>query len=45
MTFFLMLTGCILVDDHDVQNIRLDSLRRHVGVVSQDIVSDWQQYF
>lgn len=31
------LSGCILVDDHDVQNIRLDSLRRHVGLVSQDI--------
>ncbi|KAK3008183.1 hypothetical protein RJ639_014507, partial [Escallonia herrerae] len=30
-------SGCILVDSHDVRNVRLDSLRRHVGLVSQDI--------
>lgn len=31
--------GSILVDNRNIQNIRLQSLRRHVGVVSQDIVS------
>ncbi|OVA10000.1 ABC transporter [Macleaya cordata] len=31
------LCGCILIDDHNIQNIRLESLRRHVGLVSQDI--------
>ncbi|XP_010245202.1 PREDICTED: ABC transporter B family member 29, chloroplastic [Nelumbo nucifera] len=31
------LSGCILVDNHDIQNIRLESLKRHVGLVSQDI--------
>ncbi|KAJ9181376.1 hypothetical protein P3X46_009513 [Hevea brasiliensis] len=31
------LSGCILVDDQNIQNIRLESLRRHVGLVSQDI--------
>ncbi|KAK2974249.1 hypothetical protein RJ640_016735 [Escallonia rubra] len=30
-------SGCILVDSHDVRNVRLESLRRHVGLVSQDI--------
>ncbi|KAH9738167.1 ABC transporter B family member 29 [Citrus sinensis] len=39
LIFFMLPRGCILVDDHDVQNIRLDSLRRHVGLVSQDISS------
>ncbi|GLT40659.1 hypothetical protein SLA2020_147740 [Shorea laevis] len=29
--------GSILVDDHNIQNIRLESLRRHVALVSQDI--------
>ncbi|WRX24319.1 ABC transporter-like [Theobroma cacao] len=32
--------GSILVDNRNIQNIRLESLRRHVGLVSQDIVSD-----
>ncbi|KAH9674558.1 ABC transporter B family member 29 [Citrus sinensis] len=40
LIFFMLPRGCILVDDHDVQNIRLDSLRRHVGLVSQDISSE-----
>ncbi|KAK9290662.1 hypothetical protein L1049_008835 [Liquidambar formosana] len=31
------LSGCILIDNHNIQNIRLESLRRHVGLVSQDI--------
>eukprot|EP00268_Persea_americana_P019638 TRINITY_DN2009_c0_g1_i11.p1 TRINITY_DN2009_c0_g1~~TRINITY_DN2009_c0_g1_i11.p1 ORF type:complete len:597 (-),score=90.90 TRINITY_DN2009_c0_g1_i11:1220-3010(-) len=30
------LEGCILVDDNDIQDIRLESLRRHVALVSQD---------
>lgn len=42
---FSMVTGSILVDNHDIQRIRLDSLRRHVGLVSQDIVSHWQLTF
>ncbi|PIA59136.1 hypothetical protein AQUCO_00400177v1 [Aquilegia coerulea] len=29
--------GCILIDNHDIQNIRLESLRRHISLVSQDI--------
>ncbi|RDX92815.1 ABC transporter B family member 29, chloroplastic, partial [Mucuna pruriens] len=33
------ISGCIMIDDHNIQNIRLTSLRRHVSVVSQDIVS------
>lgn len=33
-----MLTGCILVDNQNIQNVQLESLRRHVGLVSQDIV-------
>ncbi|XP_052172426.1 ABC transporter B family member 29, chloroplastic [Diospyros lotus] len=31
------LCGCILIDEHNVQNIKLESLRGHVGLVSQDI--------
>ncbi|KAM3737436.1 hypothetical protein ACB098_09G055600 [Castanea mollissima] len=31
------LSGCILIDNHNIQDIRLDSLRRHVSLVSQDI--------
>ncbi|KAK7345328.1 hypothetical protein VNO77_15930 [Canavalia gladiata] len=30
-------SGCMLIDNHNIRNIRLSSLRRHVGVVSQDI--------
>lgn len=30
------LCGCILIDHHKIQNIRLESLRSHVGLVSQD---------
>ncbi|GMJ02905.1 ABC2 homolog 12, ARABIDOPSIS THALIANA ABC TRANSPORTER HOMOLOG 12, ATP-binding cassette B29 [Hibiscus trionum] len=29
-------SGSILIDSHNIQNIRLESLRRHVGLVSQD---------
>uniref|UniRef100_A0A6N2MSE2 ABC transporter domain-containing protein n=1 Tax=Salix viminalis TaxID=40686 RepID=A0A6N2MSE2_SALVM len=31
------LYGCILVDNQNIQNVQLESLRRHVGLVSQDI--------
>ncbi|EYU35507.1 hypothetical protein ABFS82_10G054900 [Erythranthe guttata] len=32
------LSGSILIDGCDIQNIQLESLRRHVGLVSQDSV-------
>lgn len=32
------LAGSILIDGNDIQNIQLESLRRHVGLVSQDSV-------
>ncbi|RYR71360.1 hypothetical protein Ahy_A02g005628 isoform C [Arachis hypogaea] len=32
-------SGSILIDNHNIENIRLRSLRKHVGLVSQDIVS------
>ncbi|EXB54572.1 ABC transporter B family member 29 [Morus notabilis] len=32
------LSGYILIDNHNIQSIRLQSLRRHVGLVSQDII-------
>ncbi|XP_059463490.1 ABC transporter B family member 29, chloroplastic isoform X2 [Corylus avellana] len=31
------LSGCILIDNHNIQDIRLDNLRRHISFVSQDI--------
>ncbi|KAL5067683.1 hypothetical protein RYX36_018570 [Vicia faba] len=31
------ISGSILIDNQNIQDIRLQSLRRHVGVVSQDI--------
>lgn len=31
------LSGCILVDGHDIRSLRLESLRRNVALVSQDI--------
>lgn len=36
---FYYLVGCILVDNHDIQDIRLKSLREHIVLVPQDIVS------
>ncbi|KAI3471925.1 hypothetical protein Pfo_028613 [Paulownia fortunei] len=32
------LSGSIMIDGYDIQNIQLESLRRHVGLVSQDSV-------
>lgn len=31
------LSGSILIDNHNIQDIRLDNLRRHISLVSQDI--------
>jgi ATP-binding cassette subfamily B protein len=28
--------GSVLVDGHDVRNVKLDSLRRHIGIVTQE---------
>ncbi|KAL8094901.1 ABC transporter B family member 29, chloroplastic isoform X2 [Apium graveolens] len=30
-------SGCINIDDNNIKNMRLGSLRRHVGLVSQDV--------
>ncbi|GAB4833374.1 ABC transporter B member 29, chloroplastic [Ancistrocladus abbreviatus] len=32
------LCGCIFIDDFNIKDIQLESLRRHVGLVSQDII-------
>jgi ABC-type transport system involved in Fe-S cluster assembly fused permease/ATPase subunit len=36
--FYNIESGSILVDGHDVQDITIESLRRHIGVVPQDTV-------
>lgn len=36
--FYNAVRGTIRVDDHDVQSVTIDSLRRHIGVVPQDTV-------
>ncbi|KAI9786004.1 MAG: hypothetical protein M1816_008156 [Peltula sp. TS41687] len=36
--FYDVTAGRILVDGHDVRDISIDSLRRHIGVVPQDTV-------
>jgi ABC-type multidrug transport system fused ATPase/permease subunit len=36
--FYQSQEGCITVDGHDVRNITIDSLRKHIGVVAQDPV-------
>lgn len=36
--FYDVIAGHILVDGHDVRDISIDSLRRHIGVVPQDTV-------
>ncbi|KAI4251529.1 MAG: hypothetical protein LQ352_004799 [Teloschistes flavicans] len=36
--FYNLTGGSIQVDGHDVKNITIDSLRRHIGVVPQDTV-------
>jgi len=34
--FYDVTAGRVLVDGHDVRDVRLDDLRRHIGVVTQD---------
>ncbi len=36
--FYNANSGRILVDGHDVRNVTIDSLRRHIGIVPQDTV-------
>jgi len=36
--FYNVLNGSMQVDGHDVEDITIDSLRRHIGVVPQDTV-------
>lgn len=36
--FFDVTAGCILVDNHDVRDVTLSSLRSQVGIVTQDTV-------
>lgn len=36
--FYNLVGGSIQVDGHDVNNVTIDSLRRHIGVVPQDTV-------
>lgn len=36
--FYNLTGGSIQIDSHDVKNITIDSLRRHIGVVPQDTV-------
>ncbi|PIN19491.1 Peptide exporter, ABC superfamily [Handroanthus impetiginosus] len=35
---YIILLCSILIDGYDIQNIQLESLRRHIGLVSQDTV-------
>jgi ABC-type multidrug transport system fused ATPase/permease subunit len=36
--FYDPLAGCVKIDGNDVRQIRLRSLRRHIGMVTQDVV-------
>jgi len=36
--FYLPSDGRILIDDHDINDFRLDALRRQIALVSQDVV-------
>lgn len=36
--FYDVSSGAITIDDHDVRDLRLDSLRENIGVVPQDTV-------
>lgn len=40
MNAISILAGSILIDGCNIENIKFQSLRRHVGLVSQDSVSD-----
>ena len=37
MRFYDVTSGRILVDGHDIRDVKLKSLRRHIGIVSQEI--------
>ena len=37
MRFYDVTSGRILVDGHDIKDVKLKSLRRHIGIVSQEI--------
>jgi len=36
--FYDVTTGRIRIDGHDVRNVRLDSLRRQIAIVTQDVI-------
>lgn len=36
--FYNAEAGCIQIDGHDIQDVTIDSVRRHIGVVPQDTV-------
>lgn len=35
--FYDVTDGCVLVDGHDVRDITQESLRRHIGIIQQDV--------
>jgi len=37
MRFYDVTSGRILIDGHDIREVKLKSLRRHIGIVSQEI--------
>jgi subfamily B ATP-binding cassette protein MsbA len=36
--FYDVQQGAVLIDGHDVKNVRLESMRRHIGLVSQETI-------
>jgi len=34
--FYDVCAGCVRIDGHDVRSVRIESLRRHIGIVLQD---------
>lgn len=40
-----MFLGAIFVDNQNIEHIHLESLRRHIGLVSQDTVSNLSSLF
>lgn len=44
LIFFFCITGSIFIDNQNISDIRLGSLRSHVGLVSQDVVSNGNFY-
>jgi len=37
MRFYDITSGRILIDGHDIRDVKLNSLRKHIGIVSQEI--------